>query len=260
MCRNKILKVQVTRSSNCLVSHFKTLCFRIWPNKGVYMEEDDFDFEAFEKELEEDNRELDLLFQKMDDACEWMDVFSDLECTINAFNSNMSSLRQAIPSEEKHDNNFHLGILLVGIISAYESFIHDFFDVCCNKSSYMKMAITNIDKLEDKDRNYLRLKVNSTEGFLRGRLKKATLHDPIQIARLSLVFFNLRMPILKLEHTEKLLEQRNLFTHHGGISNGKQIEIKVENVLGVYNAIYKLVNEYINSISKDADLCLKEEI
>jgi len=229
------------------------------PDKGVYMEEDDFDFEAFEKELEEDQREIDLLCQKIDDAFEWMDVFSDLESTINTFNSNMISLRQAIPSEEKHDNNFYLGILLVGVVSAYESFIHEFFDVCCNKSSYMKMAITNIDKLEDKDRNYLRLKVSSTESFLRERLKKATLHDPIQIARLSLVFFNLRMPILKLEHTEKLLEQRNLFTHHGGISNGKQIEIKAEYVLRVFNVVYKLVNEYINSIKKDADLCLEEE-
>ena len=118
------------------------------------------------------------------------------------------------------------------------------------------MAITNIDKLTEKDRNYLRLKADSTEDFLRERLKAVTLHDPVQIARLSLVFFNLQMPILKPDHTEKLLKQRNLFTHHGGVLNGKQLKIEPEYVLGLYKVVYKLINGYIETIKNDADSSL----
>ncbi len=225
------------------------------------MKEDSFDFESFEKELEEleeAEREIDLLFQDMDEAGEWLDMLSDLKDTTTAFNLNMKSLYKAIPNEGKLENNFLLGILLVGIFSAYESFIHEFFDACCNKSSYIKMAMTNINKLEKNDLKQLKLKIDCTEGFLKERLKKTTLHDPIQIARISLVFFNLHMPILKEDDTKKLLKQRNLFTHHGGIYNGKQIEIKVEYVFGVYNVMYKLVNEYLNSIRKVADLSLEK--
>lgn len=218
--------------------------------------DEDFDWEAFDKELEADLREMEALEQKIEVGFEWLDVFTDLMEKLNTFNSNMESIHQGIllfSKRNKPSGNFMNGIILVGIVSAYESFIHDFFHICCSKPGYVKLAVANINKLSDKDRNYLRLKHNSSEECLISALKKATLHDPIQVARISLALFDLEMPILRQEHTERLLEQRNLFTHHGGLHNGKSVEINIEYVLGVYSVVFRLINGYINAIKDHAE-------
>lgn len=215
---------------------------------------EDFDREVFDKTLEEDQREYDELDKKIDGAFEWMDVFFELDDKLTTFNENMESLYQGIVSAKQQKNNRFLnGILLVGIVSSYENFVHDFFDTCCNKQEYIAKATLNIDKLGDKDRNYLRLKVGISEDSLKKQLKKVTLHDPMQIANIAEQLFGLKMPILRREHAEKLLEQRNLFTHHGGISNGESVKITSHYLLRVYNVIYKLINGYVGAIKSHAD-------
>lgn len=225
----------------------------------LYMTED-FDWEAFEKECEEDQRELDELNQKMDEAFEWIDVFWELDDKLTAFNENMESLYQGITSAKQQENNRFLnGILLVGVVSSYESFVHDFFDACCTKQGYIAKALLNIDKLGDKDRKYLRLKIGMSEDSLKKRLKKVTLHDPIQIANIAELLFGLKMPILRQDQAEKLLGQRNLFTHHGGVSGDESVEITSEYLLGAYNVIYRLINGYVGAIKGHADEFMGQE-
>jgi len=221
---------------------------------------EDFDWEAIDNELEDDLLELDELYKKMDEAFEWMDVFFELEDKLTTFNENMESLYQGIVSAEQQKNSRFLnGILLVGVVSSYESFVHDFFDICCTKQEYIAKAVLNIDKLGNKDKNYLRLKVGMSEDSLKKRLKKVTLHDPVQIANIAALLFGLKMPILKQAHTEKLLEQRNLFTHHGGVSDGESVDITSSYLLGVYDAIYRLINGYVSAIKSHADKFMEQE-
>ncbi|MCG7571620.1 hypothetical protein MHM89_17110 [Pseudoalteromonas sp. CNC9-20] len=223
--------------------------------------DENFDWETFDEEMEADLREIEVLEQQIEEGFEWVDVFVDLEEKLNKFNSNMESIYQGIVSlndKNKPSGAFLNGMLLVGIVSAYESFVHDLFDGCCRKKSYISRAVSNVDKLTEKDRVHLRLKKNNTEEYLAKCLKKATLHDPVQIARISLALFDLKMPILRFDHTEKLLEERNVFTHHGGYLNGQPIDMKLGYVLNVYKVIYQLINGYIDAIKGHVDLCLGE--
>ncbi len=227
----------------------------------LYMTEDLDEFEDFDwEEFEDDQRELDELDKKIDGAFEWIDVFFELEDKLTTFNENMESLYQGIVSAEQQKNSRFLnGILLVGVVSSYESFVHDFFDICCTKQEYIAKAVLNIDKLGDKDKNYLRLKVGMSEDDLKKRLKKVTLHDPIQIANIAALLFGLKMPVLKQAHTERLLEQRNLFTHHGGVSDSESVEITSGYLLGAYNVIYRLINGYVGAIKGHAYEFMEQE-
>ncbi|GLZ21342.1 hypothetical protein [Burkholderia plantarii] len=225
-------------------------------------ENDDFDWDAFNKEMEANEQELENLFQNLDTLFDWLDVFASLEKTTQQFNSNMESINQGISllsRQNKPNENYLNGIFLVGIVSAYESFIHDFFDILCRNQRYISLALVNLDKLSNKDKNHLRLKKNISEDHLISSLKKATLYDSVQVARISEALFDLRIPILKKDHTEKLLEQRNIFTHHGGLSDGKPVEIRLEYVISVYDVILKLINGYINKTKEHADRHLDEK-
>jgi len=216
---------------------------------------EDAEWKAIEELYEEAQSEIDADNDKIDELLGWLDVFCDLECALKAFNSNMSSLFRAISTEiqqEKQEGDFLSGTLLVGVVSAYEGFIQSLFQLLCNNSNFMKMAIGNVRKLEEKDLNQLRLSKNKqySEKTLKDKIKKATLHDPRQVSRLSLVFFHLKFPSLNQKDIEKILKQRNIFTHHGGISNGQQEKITPRYILDISNNINSLINGYVKGIKK----------
>ncbi|MDP0562699.1 MAG: hypothetical protein QS721_10400 [Candidatus Endonucleobacter sp. (ex Gigantidas childressi)] len=159
------------------------------------------------------------------------------------FDENMKSIYQGVLSlvnQENTSSSFIYGTYLVGFVSAYEIFIHDLFEICCNRKKYIDRALKNIDELESHDINHLRMRSEAkrTEEYLIERLKTTTLHDPIQVARIPQVIFNLKMPTLNNEFTEILLSQKNAFTHNGGFSNGESIDITVGYLLVVAEFIY----------------------
>lgn len=177
----------------------------------------DFDFEEFERECEQHEKEMDTLNAQLDNAFEWMGFLFDLQSSTERFNENMNSLNLGIESQKKESepNYFLYGTLLIGIISAYEGFIHELFNACCNKTDYIKDALLNIKKLTNEDTLHLKISTKKTlsEGELKQKLLRATLHDPIQISRLSERLFGLKMPTIKNDFSKKLLELRNAFTH-----------------------------------------------
>jgi hypothetical protein len=220
---------------------------------------DEFDLDIFDREFDELNNEMEVIYAQMDDAVEWMDILIDLESKVEQFNTNMQSIASSFPVilNKEHDNSFLIGTLLVGVISAYEGFIHDLFYICCNRSKYLNKALLCIGDLCDKDKNYLKVKVGVSEVNFKKMLLKATLHDPIQIARLSEKLFGLKMPTFNKEHTSRLLNIRNAFTHNNGFLNGTAIKLTKVEILNVHQAFIKLVNGYVNSIIKEANTHLE---
>jgi len=203
-------------------------------------------------------RELAIFDNFTDTANEWIDVLFELVDKLKIFNQNMKSLKLGITHACNQKNNYFLnGVLLVGVVSAYESFVHDFFNICCSKQTYIANALKNVDRLGNKDRNHLRLKAQVSEEDLSERLRSATLHDPIQIAKISNILFGLKMPVLEEKYNRELLERRNLFTHNGGFLDGKPIDMTTEYLTHSYEQIYSLINAYVNAVREDADKFLE---
>ncbi|MBW3516833.1 hypothetical protein KO537_19280 [Shewanella sp. NKUCC01_JLK] len=225
----------------------------------------DFDFEEFEREFEREceqhEKEMDTLNAQLDNAFEWMDLLFDLQSSIERFNENMNSLNLGIESQKKESepNCFLYGTLLIGIISAYEGFIHELFNACCNKTDYIKDALLNIKKLTSEDARHLKISTKKTlsEGELKQKLLSATLHDPIQISRLSERLFGLKMPTIKNDFSKKLLELRNAFTHNNGYLGGEYVKPSYHDAKTVHHLFVALVNGYVNSITKNADVDLE---
>ncbi|QYJ77514.1 hypothetical protein [Shewanella acanthi] len=221
----------------------------------------DFDFEEFERECELHEKEMDILNAEIDNAFEWIDLLFELKSSVERFNENMNSLNEAIESQKNESdlNSFLYGTLLVGIISVYEGFIHELFSACCNKTDYIKLALSNIKKLNDKDANYLKISSQKTlsEDELKQKLLRATLHDPIQISRLSDALFGLKMPTIKNDFSKKLLDLRNAFTHNNGYLGGQYVKPSHQDVKTVHYLFVALINGYVNSITKSSEVDLE---
>ena len=221
----------------------------------------DFDFEDFERECEQHEKEMDTLNTQLDNAFEWMDLLCDLQSSVEKFNENMNSLNLAIESQKSEPelNHFLYGTLLIGIISAYEGFIHELFNACCNKTDYIKNALLNIKELSKKDAKHLKISTKKppSEDGLKQKLLKATLHDPIQISRLSDKLFGLKMPTIKNEFSKKLLDIRNAFTHNNGYLGGEYVKPSYHDVKTVHHLFIALINGYVNSITKNSDVDLE---
>lgn len=204
------------------------------------------------------NAEIDEESKKIDDLMEWVDILLELADKLVDFNANMDSIHQGIiGASNNEDNNYHFlnGTLLVGLVSAYENFVHDFFDSCCDNKDLLIMAVSAIDKLNSSDKKHLRLNVAKeklNEVYLRSMLKRVTLHDPIQIARISEVLFGLKMPMLEISYVEKLLSQRNAFTHRGGFSDGEKLDVRFNYLVKIHDDIYMLINGYVEAMQLEA--------
>jgi hypothetical protein len=88
-------------------------------------------------------------------------LYNNLSINLDAFRMNIASLSHGILSftEKKYSNdNFMNGTFLVGIVSAYEGFIHDMFDTLCSEKDSIELALKNVDKLSSADKRYLRLR------------------------------------------------------------------------------------------------------
>lgn len=221
----------------------------------------DFDLDEFERECEQFDKEMSALYSQLDNAFEWIDLYTDLQSSVERFNANMNSLKLAIEQHKNVSslNPFLYGTLLVGVISAYEGFIHELFNACCNKTDYIKKALSNINKLNGGDINRLKLRTKKicSEDDVKNILLKATLHDPSQISRLSEVLFGLKMPTIENEISKKLLEIRNAFTHNNGYLGGEYVKPSYYDTKTVHHLYATLVNGYVNSINKHADVDLK---
>jgi hypothetical protein len=222
--------------------------------------DDDFDFEEFERECEQQEKEIDFLITQMDNGFDLIELLLNLESSVERFNENMNSLNQVIESQKSEfsKNSFLYGILLAGIISAYEGFIHELFDACCNKKDYVNKALLNINKLTLRDSNYLKLKIKEkiSEEDFKQKLLQATLYDPIQINRITDILFGLKMPAVDSKLFDNLIKLRNAFTHNNGYLGGEYVKLNYQDIKNVYIIFNNLINGYVNSILKESDLNL----
>lgn len=208
---------------------------------------DEFDFDS----LDEDLAEIDRLSGLVNETFEWWVVLLDLQYLTAQFHNNLRSLKLGaiIPKEQtRKDNSFLYGTLLSGVISIYEGFVHDLLDACLNKDEFMNNAIANISALDPKDQGYLKIKQNGSGKDLRIQLKKATLHDPIQIARIVDALFKLPFPKPRDELIIKILKVRNAFTHNNGKINDKKITLTVHDFLGVFDMFDEIVAAYLDKL------------
>lgn len=209
----------------------------------------EFDFDS----MDEDLAEIDRLSGLVDEAFEWWGVFLDLQTLTEQFQNDLHSLKLGaiIPKKQtEKDNSFLYGTLLSGIISLYEGFVHDLLDICLNKDDFMNKALENISRLEPNDQGYLKIRKNGSGEELRLKLKKATLHDPIQIARIVGALFNLPFPRPRDEFIIKVLEIRNNFTHNNGKLNGEKISLSVSDFLVVFRFFDSIVAAYLSKLVK----------
>ncbi|WP_462174373.1 hypothetical protein [Pseudoalteromonas xiamenensis] len=118
------------------------------------MEDDlEFDFEDFERECEEFEKELSAIESHIDSAFEWIDLLFELQEAVERFNVNMSSINKVADyiKDAQSQENFVCGTLLSGVVSAYEGFVHELFNACCQKSEYIDRAKTRISNLSEKE-------------------------------------------------------------------------------------------------------------
>lgn len=225
------------------------------------MNDNCWEFRDFEKEFEEMDRECKLIFSHMDELFDWLGVLQDIQVEVARYNSNVTDLKAAFAVLDDNEcrSPFLAGTLLVGVVSAYEAFIHGLFEACCNKTEFMNIAVANMGNLCDSDRAHLKLKKKETAVSLRNKLNRATLHDPLQMARLSMVLFRLAMPSLGTSETNLLLEIRNTFTHRNGIRSGKPVFLMKSGLLSVFNALDYLVNGYVETLLGKAELASQQE-
>ncbi|MEL4418981.1 hypothetical protein [Shewanella algae] len=213
---------------------------------------EEFNFDS----MDEDLAEIDRLYGLVDEAFEWWGVFLDLQYLTEQFQNDLRSLKLGviIPKEQtEKDNSFLYGTLLSGVISLYEGFVHDLLEVCLNKDDFMNNAVANISRLDSKDQGYLKIRKNGSGEELRGKLKKATLHDPIQIARIVNALFKLPFPRPRDEFIIKVLEIRNAFTHNNGKLNGEKISLSVSDFLFVFHFFDSIVAAYLDKLVKSGN-------
>lgn len=219
-------------------------------------EEVEFDWEENERELDEALKEIDYWGKQLEEGGEWIDLLLSMEGTLLRFKENMESLSIAFPaldSSEEKNNQFLCGVMMVGIVSAYESVVHDLFSIILNKSSHSELAVSQIQNLSKKDKYHLKLKSCKTDEELRAALSRATLHDPNQIARLSMVLFNVPLPSLPESFCAKLLRIRNDYSHNGGYDGGKKHKLSPTVVLEMFRFIMDLVSTYNDAVLQHAD-------
>ncbi|APC14613.1 hypothetical protein BLL42_02260 [Pseudomonas frederiksbergensis] len=231
-------------------------------DSGSRVGELEFDWDENERELEAALRDMDFWGGQVEESGEWVSLLLSMQDKLFQFKDNMESISISFPvmeSSAEKSSQFLCGVMMVGIVSAYEGFVHDLFSVILDKSSHAELAVSQIEKLNDKDKAYLKLKGCQSYEVLKAALSRATLHDPNQIARLSSVLFNVILPSLPDDFCAKLLRIRNDYSHNSGYDGHKKHKLSPLMVVDVFNFIMGLVGSYADIILQYADLFLKKE-
>lgn len=217
--------------------------------------EDEFDLDesmreldALDAEIQEFLRLEEIQSAAFDQAFAWWDVVDGLPSIFERYKSSIASLEKMFPSlSDSPADRFSRGTLLVGLVSAYEGLVHDFLLLCCHSYALATKAASNLKNLEPEDKSYLGLKVDCPRDALILKLKKKTFHDPMQLARLCNVLFELPLPRAhekEVLYYKALLKARNSYTHNGGYEDGKEFKVSMKTLRISFKYFHKLADSY----------------
>ena len=224
------------------------------------MIEDDY-FELNQSQLADEFKkylnELEGIDLELENSFEWYDILVDLNEISIKFVSNMKSLSSAYNSILNDvDNSFLIGTLWSGVVSAYEGFVHDLFDLLLSKKIYSQEAMGKVISLDKGLSDQIRLNKNKSISVekLRSLFRKATLNDPNKGAALANHLFKINIPQIDDGEMLRALEIRNAYTHNNGgivvlLSSLKIFHNKIDNIVGHY--IVEITDRANSRISKD---------
>lgn len=215
------------------------------------LEYDDSDFNKLLEELEEDSKKIDALSHAIDHQFEWLDIVMDVQIVLEKFISNMNSLSftHDFISKDSTDNSFLIGTLWSGVISSYEGFVHDIFDILLRNGSFSKKANDRIHGLSEELKRHLRInkKNISSNDCLRSLFRRATLNNPNKGAKLANHLFDLNIPEVDNVEMLRALEVRNSYTHNNGGS-----VVSLSSLKSFHQVIDTTVSDYANGILRQA--------
>lgn len=215
------------------------------------IEDEDLELKQFIDELDNDAKEIDDLCFELETHFEWLDIVVEWQGVSEKFISNMESLSSIYEAiSARIDNSFLIGTLWSGVLSAYEGFVHDFFDLLLSKKIHSEEASKKSLTLEEKISIQLRIKDKksiSTEQ-LRIIFRKATLNNPINGAKLANHLFNANIPLIDEETIKEALKIRNDFTHNNG-----GVVVTLSALEAFHKKIDIVVSNFINEILSQAN-------
>ncbi|NWC90310.1 hypothetical protein [Pseudomonas reactans] len=225
--------------------------------------EDEFDIDesmreldALEAEIQELLRFEEIQSAAYDKAFAWWDVVDGSPSILKRYKSSIVSLEKMFPTlSDSPEDRFSRGTLLVGLVSAYEGLVHDFFLLCCQSYALATKAASNLKNLLPEDKSYLGLKVDCPRDELILKLKKKTFHDPTQVARLCNVLFELPLPKAhekEVLYYNALLKARNSYTHNGGYEDGKEYKVSMKTLRFSFKYFHMLADSYERHIGERA--------
>lgn len=210
------------------------------------IDDDDFELNQFMDELEKDSNEIDQICSGLESLFEWHSILIDLHEISRKFVSNMDSLSSIHESiSDTIDNSFLIGTLWSGVVSAYEGFVHDFFDLLLSNQIHSQEAIEKSASLDKGISDQIRLNKNKSVSVeeLRSLFRKATLNNPNNGAALANHLFKTNIPKIDERAMSSALEIRNAYTHNNG-----GIEVSLSSLEQFHDEIDTVVSLFINEI------------
>lgn len=215
------------------------------------IEDEDLELDRFIEDLENDAKEIDDLCLKLEIHLEWFDIVIELQGVSEKFISNMNSLSSIYKAISANtDNSFLIGTLWSGVLSAYEGFVHDLFDLLLSKQVHSEEATKKSSTLEKKISSQLRISDNKSISAknLRAAFRKATLNNPINSAKLANHLFNTNIPLIDEDAIEAALKIRNAFTHNNG-----GVDVTLSDLEAFHEKIDYVVSKFINEVLSQAN-------
>lgn len=215
------------------------------------IENDDLELNRLIDELEKDSEEIDKINSELENHFEWLDILTGLNEISKKFVSNMDSLSSIHKSiSDTIDNSFLIGTLWSGVISSYEGFVHDFFDLLLSNRIHAQEAIDKTPSLDKGLSDQIRLNKNKSISveYLRFLFRKATLNNPNNGATLANHLFKTNIPEIDDKEMLCALEIRNAYTHNNG-----GIAVSLPSLELFHDKIDTAVSSYIKEIQNQAN-------
>ncbi len=221
------------------------------------IEDDDFELNRLIDDLGEDFNEIDKINSELENYSEWFEVLTGLNEISRKFVSNMDSLSSIYESiSDTIDHSFLIGTLWSGVISSYEGFVHDFFDLLLLNRIHAQEAIEKAPSLDEETLDQIRLNKNKFISVekLRCLFRKATLNNPNKGSLLANHLFKTNIPEIEEKEILSALEIRNAYTHNNGgievsLPSLKLFHEKIDTAVSCY--IKEILSQANSHISKD---------
>ena len=211
------------------------------------MENEEIDFDEFDKELDSIMSKLNHLFQGWNKLLNLLDLAEELEPKLHETENNLNEINVLIEfiKNEGTDKNQCCAAIYCSILSIFEGFIHELLLILnkCETSKDEASFVNKVNHFENRVRN----KFSSASEVFDFYLKK-TVNNPDKIILLfnKLFGFNLRDSYVD---SEKIIKYRNAYTHRNGYDGEhKKLSLSATDVFDLYQNLYKLISEISKNI------------